>query len=247
MSYQKIAKVSLTCGSCRYLQTDKLDKEPCNAKGKIASSATCTQHAPDVFPLVRSAGHVQNQLLKLADIATHSTPKQLETIAAMLLRARPLKRLGFSFYQKVYVRVQGSPRADYISNFAVAHVLDADREFVRLVGESGTTFMVMNEKESNTFFTVSRFQELREQMLTERRFVDPDTKVVVSKSSSLGKIRNIDSLDDIGAVDYDRKGSQKIVKTRKESDDLVSFVRRLQAGHIKATKSRVRQEESVKL
>lgn len=238
--------MSLTCGSCRYLQTDKLDKEPCNAKGKIPSSSPCTQHAPDVFPLVRSSGHMQSQLLKLADIASHTTPKQLETIAAMLLRVRPLKRLGFTFYQKVYVRVQGSPRSDYLSNFGVAHVLDADREFVRLVGESGTTYMIMNEKDSNTYFSVSRFQEMRERMLTEKKFVDPDTKVVVSKSSSIGKIRNIDSLDDIGAVDYDRKGSQKIVKVRKSDDDLVAFVRRLQAGHIKATKSRQRQEQSVK-
>lgn len=245
MSYQKIAKVSLTCGSCRYLQTDRLDKEPCNAKGKIVSSKSCTQHSPDVFPLVRSAGHVYSDLVKLSEVVSSMGHKQLEVIAAMMLRARVLKRFGFTFFQKVYVRAQGDHKGDYISNFGVAHIIDADKEFIRIVGDSGTSYTLMNEKESTSFYTVNRFQALRKEMLEGKKFVDPDADKY-TKGSIVGNINNIDNLDNVGAVDYDKKGKRKIVKASKvNKDDLVSFVTRLQAGHLKMTKSRQRAEESV--
>lgn len=239
MSYQKIAKASLTCGSCRYLQTDRLDKEPCIAKGKIVTSKSCTQHSPDVFPLLRSASHVQSDLSKIADVVGNMGTKQLETIAAIMLRVRVLKRFGYKFYQKIYVRTQG--KDDYVSNFGVAYIIDAEKEFIRVVGDKGTSYTLMNEKEGSTYYTVERFQPIRKAMLEGKLFVDPS--VVNSTISSLkGEIKNIDTLDGIGAVDLEKKGKRKISKAAK--DDLVSFVNRMQVGHLKMTKSRRNSDES---
>jgi hypothetical protein len=120
----------------------------------------------------------------------------------------------------------GAGNSNFLSNFVVGFVLDANPEFVRVVGESGkVTMQVVNDPNSNTLYTVERFNVLRTSMLSKKALVD--TSQAATKSGRV--YTSVLPLD--VAVSEDLVSNKKVRKS--EPDDLVSLARRLGSGQLR--------------
>lgn len=223
-------KDSLRCGSCSFLLRDRIFENKCGEQGKLASSKACGSHIPDVFSLVKDEDDV-SKLQLMSDLIHSLGNNDLQVVAALLMREKNTRKYGYSFKQKVYVRISGSANANYLSNFIVGYVLDANKENVRIIGASGkTTIVALNDKESHTVYTVERFRPLRQKMLETGHLVDPAVEDMTCVARR-GGISSLDLADDAGLFENNKK-----VTKEKSKDDLVSLVYRMQRGIVRKAK-----------
>lgn len=218
---------NLNCGSCSGLVRERVLEERCATLGRLPSSKACGSHLPDVFSLVGDEDKVQN-LEDVSELMAQMSVNDLQILGSLMLREKNTRKNGFQFRQKVYVRFRGDSTANYMSNFVVGYVLDATKETIRVIGESGkTTIMAINDSNSESVYTVPRFNKLRQQMLAEGRRVDPSIQSEQQHLEMKQKYTSILPLDE--AVE---KG---IVpkKSKSARDDLVSMVSRLGRGQLK--------------
>jgi hypothetical protein len=119
---------------------------------------------------------------------------EIEALARVLDSVRKTRKHGYAFFQRVFVRYTGVAGSNYISNFAACRVIYSDKEYVRLISESGKTFLTLiNEKNNSAILKPEEFVELRRKMLAERKFVDPKEQRL-TKTSKLGKVADLDEV-----------------------------------------------------
>lgn len=166
-----------------------------------------------------------DRLVKLAECLYGMTANEIQALGSVLQAEKNTRKNGWSFFQKVYIRFAGSSDRNFISNFVVGRVVYADKEYVRVIGASGKMFITaMNDKESTTLYTVDRFNQLRDKMLNEKKFVDPKV-AYIPQSAENGIVSN---LDDVASKDVALR--KPLSKSRSSSDDLVSIVSRMSRG-----------------
>lgn len=216
----KINKKAFRCGNCTYLCHGKVFDEPCIELGKIPTSQVCIKFSPDVFALVRGQ---DTSVVKLEDFSRFILAygeNELRTLAAMLLRVKITRKHGFDFMQKVYYRFTGTSSENYLSNFMIAYVLDANEHEVRLVGKDSPMMLtVINDGyHSNAIYPVSKFNELRAQMVARKKLISPRRDLALMPVNA--KRGEISSFEDV--VDpklFDPKRAK-----RSKKHDLVSLV-----------------------
>ena len=136
------------------------------------------------------------------------------------------RKHGWTFGQVVYVRYTGTSADNYLSNFARGRVVMADKDTVYVIGESGKIYLnVLNEKNSNTIYTVTRFRPLREQMKHERKVDDPKFEQMLRRNSDDLRI------DDL-ARDPDRVKGKKAKVGKKGDNTLVDLIARMSSGQL---------------
>lgn len=218
-------KACLQCGSCLNLEDGRAFDKPCAQLGKVITSKACsTAYVPNVKLIARNEDN--ERLESLAHGMRGMSANELQALAGVFLHEKKTRAAGWSFYQRVYVRYQGTADRDYMSNFLVGYVLYADREFVRVVGKSGKTFLTLpNEKVGTTLYTPDRFRPLREKMREEGKFVDSrlDKELLIA-SSRVGHIATMDEV-----VENERLAKKTNAKSGR-TDDLVSIVSRISRG-----------------
>lgn len=213
-----MTKLNLTCGSCLFLNRDKVFQHKCSELGKIATSKACASHKADAFQVIGSEQAV-SRLSHMSSAMRDLSVAQLQAMAALLLGERTTRKHGWRFYQRVYIRMSGSASSNYLNNFAVGYVVSADKEYVRIVGESGKTMIsALNDPDSTTVYTVARFKPLREEMVKNKQFHD-----LTSVRSSY-----VRPLDDF--LESDKPVSKAVTKSKTREDDLCSIVAKLAAG-----------------
>ena len=220
-------KKNLNCGSCSGLIRDRILEARCSELGRLPSSKACGSHSPDVFSLVGDEDKIMN-LEAVSELMAQMSSNDLQVLGALMLREKHTRKHGFQFRQRVYVRIRGASNSNYLSNFVVGYILDATKDSIRVIGESGkTTITAINDKNSETVYTVERFNKLRMEMLAAGRRVDPDIATEQQRLENKQKFASILPLDEAvekGIVDKKRKASR---------DDLVSMVSRLGRGQLK--------------
>lgn len=221
MSVEK-QKKNLQCGSCTNLLRDKVFEARCNDLGKLPSSKSCGSYIPDAFSLVPGEKKINN-LLDIAHLMSTLSPNELQILAGLMLREKMTRRAGFSFLQKVYVRVQGSGNQFYLNDFVVGYVLDADRDRVRIISESGVTCITaINDSKSLTLYTTERFAPMRVEMMAKRHFTNPkNVKAPVDKYA--------DTIAELDKVDPALLSAKRAVR-KSEPDDLTAFAKKLGRG-----------------
>lgn len=221
MSLEKHKK-NLQCGSCSNLLRDKIFEARCGDLGKLPSSKSCGSYTPDAFSLVSGEEKINN-LLDIAHLMSTLSPNELQIFAGLMLREKITRRAGFSFLQKVYVRVQGNGNQFYLQDFAVGYVLDADRERVRIIGETGVTCVTaINDAQSLTLYTTARFAPLRAEMISKQHFISP-------RNVRASTERYDDSVAELDRVDPNLLCSKRALR-KSEPDDLTSFAKKLGRG-----------------
>ena len=218
-------KASLQCGSCLNLEYEKAFEKPCAQLGKVCTSKACSSsYVPNVRLFVRNEDN--ERLESIAHGMRGMSETELQALAGVMLCEKKTRRSGWHFYQKVYVRYQGSADRNYMSNFLVGYVVYADQELVRVVGKSGKMFLTLpNEKEGDTLYSPGRFKSLREDMKLNRRLVDSrlDKELLVASS----RVGTVATLDDV--LESERLKTKLNAKSSR-TDDLVSIVSRISRG-----------------
>jgi len=221
--------------------------------GKTVASKVCSRYSPDVFTLFGSQAKV-TKIDTIADVINNLDSTDLAIFAGVLLTAKKLKRFGFTFYQKVYVRVS-TPGVDfhrnYLNNFAIGHVIHADKESVWVVGAelNGAKYRLNNDKQSTSFYTVGEFALMRKEMVENNRFVAPPSNPSTFRSIIVDDkyvpptidVPPIDVAEKRGDIQFSTRGKRKVSKEGK--DDLVTFLSKLSRGIMKTTKKTSRRAE----
>lgn len=232
---------NLNCGSCAGLKRERVFETRCVELGRIPTSRACKQHVPDAVTLMQDQEKRMESFLDMAQVLRGMSPNDHQIFAAILMNERKTRKAGFSFMEKVYVRVQGQAGRNYMHNFATGYVLDADKEHVRIISESAKTMIVMpNERISNSLYTVRQFAVIRAEIVAEKKWVDPE--VIKSDARMSSAIANLDQADAAGLLDTPVAARRKIKKA-KEKDDLVSFVAKMNRGITKTRKDSLSLDE----
>ena len=228
----------LQCGSCTFRERDKLFEKRCSELGKLPSAKACASHTSDAFSLIESSED-DNALSSLGSIIANYGPTELNALASLLLREKQTRKLGYTFYQKVYVRLQGHVKNNYFSNFVTGRILDATKEHVRIVGLHGKNMVcvyAINEKESTTFYTTDRFYPIRKAMAESSRYIDPECMGGPPSGSSLrGRICDLASSESLEILEVSAHAKRRLKKA--PTDDLVRLVSRLARGVSKPKRS----------
>jgi len=201
---------------------DKVFESRCSDIGKLPSSKSCGAYIPDAFSLVSGEEKINN-LLDIAQLMSTLSSSELQIFAGLMLREKITRRSGFSFLQKVYIRIQGNGNQFYMNDFIVGYVLDADRERVRIIGETGVTCVTaINDLQSLTLYTSARFAPLRAEMVSKQHFMNPKN---VRRSTD----QYDDSVAELDKVDTKMLAARRTLR-KSEPDDLTSFAKKLGRG-----------------
>ena len=213
------------CGSCLHLGHEKVFDKVCSTLGKIPTSKACGSYSPNVFMIAEGETNF-NRVAKLAESMHGMSNSQLQALSAVVHAEINTRKQGYTFMQRVYVRYVGSSERNYLSNFMVGHVLYVTKDFIRIIGDSGRTFLsLIPEKNGSSYYTEERFAELREKMLSEGKKLDP--KLSASKHSTTARLGAMPPMDEVVA-----EGKYSGSGTLEAGDDLVSIVSRMSRGMI---------------
>lgn len=233
----------LNCGSCTHLHREKVFEARCEALGKIPASKACSKHKADAFTLLQDKEDRVQGVMDMAKILRVMNPRELEIFAAIMLKEKTTRKHGFTFFQKVFIRVSGSAGRNYLSNFVLGYIVDADKESVRIVSETGGTAIELpNEKDGTTLYTLERFNPIRREIFENQQFQDPELVFAAEKIQR--SILNLDQADELGMFDT-KQAKRKKIKKSKEKDDLVSFVSKLGRGVVRAQRNSDLQDETI--
>ena len=231
----------LNCGGCAGLMRDRVFETRCTELGRIPTSKACKQFVPDAMTLMQDQERRMESFLDMAQVFRSMSPNDMQIFGALLVNERKTRKAGFSFLEKVYVRVQGQAGRNFMHNFAMGYVLDADKEQIRIISESAKTMIVLpNEKISNSLYTVRQFATIRAEIVDGKKWTDPE--VVKSDARMSAAIANLDQADAAGMLDTPIAARRKIKKV-KEKDDLVSFVAKMNRGIVKTRRGDGGDEE----
>lgn len=216
----------ITCGSCSFLVRERTFEKKCSELGKLPSSRSCSRHSPDAFTVVQGEPKI-DLITSLASNIAQMSVRDLEILAGMFLREKLTRRFGFTFFQKVYIRFQGNATDNFFSNFVIGYVLDANKDTIRVISETGKTCIsVMNDSDSHTFYTAARFNPLRKLMSESRSYVDP--KSIVSQVKVTAHIAGLDDADRLNALEGPTASKKRIKKEPRE--DVFGFITRMNRG-----------------
>ncbi len=219
-------KQRFQCGTCLYHSREKIFEEKCSAQGKIPTAKSCSSFQPDSYQLVEH-DPLHSDLEMVANVMHKMTPHQLILLSALVNKDRFTRKHGYYFYQEVYFRYCGSPGQNYLSNFVRARVLDADKDFVRLVGdnEKHRMYLVVENKKNASLYTPKEFRVLRAEMLREHKLVDPALNFQLTAKSKSGVVADIDD-----AFEQDKLDKKAVRMRAKHRDDLVTLIARMDRG-----------------
>lgn len=180
---QALKGLKPTCGDCIGLKCEKLiekNKGVCATVGRTSQSEPCKHFQPDVRPIQGLIG--TDGFEALVGLVRNVPSDALRSLATLLYAEKKVRRLGFNFGQKVYVRYRGTSRSDYLSNFMLAHILSVQGDYIKVASKDGkcvATFLYDNV--DSQIYSVDRFDVLRQKMIKKGRLVDPDVTHALTK------------------------------------------------------------------
>lgn len=200
----------------------------------LPAAKPCSLYKADAFTLSTinsKADHKQDHLQKLAESIAEFTIPELAVLAGIFLAEKKTRQQGFRFWQRVYVRIRGTSSDNYLNNFVVGRVLDADKEYVRVVSDLGKScIQVVNDKNSCTLYTHARFDGMRAEMRRDKKLVDPATSRNLKKSAT-SNMETVDFAVDSGLIDTEFGFKNPKVRKSKYLD-LVGIVKKMNTGRI---------------
>jgi hypothetical protein len=153
------------------------------------------------------------------------SPSQLLVLAELCKHERKTRKKGFYLMQRVYVRIQGNK--NYFSNFVEAYVLMAEKNQILLVDEGcgHHWYLDFDKKLNDSLYTESQFTKLREEMIENKAFIDPEIANQKRKfeSAKLAKALNLQEAENAGIAP----------KKKKSRKDLFDIAQRISRGYIR--------------
>ena len=228
------------------MEKDKLvNGSPCNTQGVLATSRTCSSFKPDSFNI---AEDVQDNgaILALAHVMSKLSNAKLDLLAAIIQNDKKTRRQDMCFGQRVYVRYRGLSSANFLSNFMQAFILDADKNFIRLMSRDGSCSLTYeNDGKQLTgpvIYSKQEFDKLRKKMVADDLLIDPeeerntikrlrsmeDYQMQMTSESEQGVITTIDTVFE----------ENDLPRGKSNINDLTAIVREIEGGFdLRRTKS----------
>ena len=231
-------KTKIRCGQCSGLERDNLvNGSRCSEQGMLPTSKPCGSFRPDSFSV---ADEVQQNgaLLALAHLISKIPSAKLDLVAAMIQNDKKTRKQKMCFGQRVYVRYRGLANANYMSNFMQAFILDAGKDYIRIMSRDGSCTLTY-ENDGNglsgpAIYSKAAFDKLRAVMVEKGNEVDPDEernqvkrlraieayRMEMASDSADGQITTIDTVFEENDLPRGKSGV----------NDLVSIVREIEGG-----------------
>lgn len=153
--------IKTTCSSCVFYNTNcAYGDSPCSKLGILASNKPCKRFLinPSVFDM--------NETKDVNDFVGGIQTKDLCKYALLLSREVKTRKLGFFFGQEVVVQVY---RGDYVSNFARAYVISADKDYVYVHGKKGFRATLYH----SSVLSLEQWDKKRASLLKRKKVKDP--------------------------------------------------------------------------
>ena len=225
-----------SCGECvGYCTETVIDKKLCRDSGVLETQKPCNKFAPNTNEL---ADLVEDgdTFMALAKLISAVPDNRLRLLGAVIMREKQTRANDYHIGQKIYVRYRGHLKVNYLSNFMSAFIMYADRDFIRVASRDGKCCMTFATSNRQAILSPAEFRPIREKMVSNGRYVDPDVQRATSKrlrcieeyelgltESNAGEIPTIDT------VFRTNKVSKKSRKS-SEPNDLVAIVRAVENG-----------------
>lgn len=164
------------------------------------------------------------------------------------MRENQTRIAGYHMGQKVYVRYRGQARANFVSNFMSAVILYADHEMLRVTSTDGKCCMTFSGTAREAIYSVKEYKALREKMVKQGRYVDPDTQRLVAKRLRCEEeyeLGIIESADPGETPTIDRVFKENKV-AKKRPNDLVAIVNAIESGFEVKSKGKKKTSSSTK-
>lgn len=150
-------KKNISCEQCIYLNKEKLKNKVCSDFGVLPTSKICASFKPNVHSFRNSNG--ANNVIDLFEAIRNLQPSMLPLVASLLLREeRTRKYTKFKIFQPVAVNISGN--GDYLEDYCKAYVLDADKQYFRIINKKGTLIAQL-PLNTTSVLTVKEFKKLK--------------------------------------------------------------------------------------
>jgi ribosome biogenesis protein Nip4 len=219
-------KTSVQCGSCVYLNRERIFEVKCHKLGKLETSPACSRYKSEVTYI--DCEEDVNKHKVLASIMDGMNASQLQALSALIGEEVKTRKRKFKYFQLMYINIHAS-KTPYLSHFMECRVLDADKTRVRLISESGKTQISIYYNDFDhtlglgiSLFTAEQFREIRRELVLQKRYNDPNQFKQV-KPKTLG-VLPADWAKEKGLIPDDMLYTERKGKTKsKRKQDLVTI------------------------
>ena len=202
----KVSK-NVSCKHCVFLNKEKRNGKYCQDLGIIGTSKTCGAYKPNVHTLRASEG--SEEVVDLFKAIRALPTDYLPIIASLLVRESKTRTFSkFKILQPVMVVIDGN--GEFLSDFVKAYVLDADKEFIRVINKSGT-FIAQFPLDSTSIYTLTQFKSVKEKLKKLKKISNPKADRSSCKSSSVAMDEVVPTIDH--AIDEGRISKRKLRKS----------------------------------
>lgn len=200
--------LDIRCRDCIYYERSATYEDKCKNLGIQSFSKPCRRFTLDPYQIDFNNDDTKTISLLITNISD----KKLIKLAALLAQESKTRKQGFIFGQKVYVKLYQS---DYLSNYAVARVISANKEYVSLQGKKGWRGMLFH----NSVLTIEEFIKKKDSLIKQNKLKDPNfSNYTTIKLNTKGMKKNYEPKDISEYVKNKKKtvkkGNKDVVKVR---------------------------------
>ena len=233
-----LVKDTLVCGDCCGFKREKLianlDK-PCSSLGKVEQGSVCPKFRPDVLEISRDL-RKKGTLHALIELTKQLSPKDLRLFAGALVTEERTRKYGAYIGMRVYVRMRGSEKTNYMSNFGTAIVLSADQDFVRLMSDDGAVSLTYDNKgfEGPALYSELAFAPILKKMEANQAYLDPnfDKEYKAARPEEEIKLKKPNKKStEVEPFESHLRGKPKRKKSRTEDVTLADIVAQIESGY----------------
>lgn len=160
--------LSLKCGSCIFFNTLKFEKfdNVCSKLGIIPQNTPCKHYKNNAKAITLK----NDKGKKLAEVISEFPSKDLDIIASAVKQEKVTRKVGFKLGQRVFVRIYPG---EYLSNYMVATVLQADKKGVYVEGKTMKVRAILSP---SSVFDTKKWKAKKAAMIRKCAFLDPDLR-----------------------------------------------------------------------
>lgn len=201
--------IGVTCKHCVFYNRQKTYDSPCSKLGVLPESLPCKRFTTDPYQVNFKDDDGTEEIAK---ILPKIKPGSIAILMSLLLDEAKTRRRGYHFGQKVYVRIF---RDDYISNYAAAWVVKADKTYAYLQARHGFRVMYYHRDVLNKEQWAKKKKSLLKQGLVKDPKFRGYTKISVSAQSIREEDYEPPTIDMFNSIDPSVGTISGIVRKRR--------------------------------
>jgi hypothetical protein len=208
------------CKNCLHFRSQRSQyfSDVCSKLGVLEAARPCQHFKVDA----NSFGVETVEGAKFAEFIGQLPTTKLAAFAALLTQERTTRRVGYRHGELVYVHVYPG---DYLSNYAKAWVIMADRNSVFVQGNKRPFRGVLMR---DTVLKVEQFEQKRKVLRARRRLLDPELSRYTGwrppRSLDILKTMEQPTIDELTAGNFPVAGKAKPRRKLSRRSDLTQIL-----------------------